>query len=76
MRLLMCVCLFVCRHVYIFIYEMVSDSGIMIGLHTDLTYRQTSNISGNFVVNTIFDHSDVLVAPPVGATLTTSSFST
>ena len=37
-----------------------------------ITYRQTSNIRGDKIV----DHSDVVVAPPVGAASTTSSFST
>ena len=37
---------------------------------------QTPNVSGTLVDNTIFDHSDVVGAPPVGAAPTTSSFST
>ena len=40
------------------------------------TYRQTSNISRTLVGNKIVDHSDVDVAPPVGAAPTTSSIST
>ena len=39
-------------------------------------YRQTSNISCTLVANQIFDHSDVVGAPPVGAAPTSSSFST
>ena len=44
----------------------VSDSG----------YRQTSNIRHTWERNEIVDHSDVVGASPVGATPTTSSFST
>ena len=40
------------------------------------TYRKTSNISRTLVGNKIVDNSDVVGAPPVGATPTTSSFST
>ena len=36
----------------------------------------TSNISRTLVVNKIVDNSDVVVASPVGAAPTTSSFST
>ena len=39
-------------------------------------YRQTFNIRHTFVGNTVADHSDVVGASPVGATPTTSSFST
>ena len=39
-------------------------------------YRQTSNISHTCVGNIIVDQSDVVVASPVGAASTTSSFST
>ena len=39
-------------------------------------YRDTSNISRTFVGNKIVDNSDVVGASPVGATPTTSSFST
>ena len=39
-------------------------------------YRQTSNIRHTLVDNKIVDHSDVVVASPVGAAPTTSSFST
>ena len=39
------------------------------------TYRKTSNISLTLVDNKIVDNSDVIGAPPVGAALTTSSFS-
>ena len=39
-------------------------------------YRQTSNIRRTLVGNKVVDHSDVDGAPPVGATPTTSSFST
>ena len=39
-------------------------------------YRKTSNISRTLVGNKIVDHSDVVGASPVGATPTTSSFST
>ena len=39
-------------------------------------YRQVSNISCTLVGNKIVDHSDVVVASPVGAAPTTSSFST
>ena len=42
----------------------------------NLTYRQTSNISHTEVGNKIVDHLDVVGASPVGATPTTSSFST
>ena len=39
-------------------------------------YRQVSNIRRTYVGNEIVDHSDVVGASPVGATPTTSSFST
>ena len=39
-------------------------------------FRQTSNIRGALIGNTIVDHSDVVGASPVGAAATTSSFST
>ena len=39
-------------------------------------YRKTSNIRRTLVGNKIVDHSDVVGASPVGATPTTSSFST
>ena len=39
-------------------------------------YRQTSNIRCTLVGNKIIDHIDVVGASPVGAALTTSSFST
>ena len=39
-------------------------------------YRQTSNVSGTLVDNTIADHPDVVGASPVGAAPATSSFST
>ena len=39
-------------------------------------YRQVSNIRRTLVGNEIVDHSDVVGASPVGATPTTSSFST
>ena len=38
-------------------------------------YRQTSDISRTLVGNKIVDHPDVVGASPVGAALTTSSFS-
>ena len=40
------------------------------------TYRQTLNINCILVGSNIVDHSDVIEASPVGATPTTSSFST
>ena len=40
------------------------------------SYRKTSNIRRILVGNNIVDHSDVVGASPVGAALTTSSFST
>ena len=39
-------------------------------------YRQISNIRRTLTGNKIVDHSDVVGASPVGATPTTSSFST
>ena len=39
-------------------------------------YRKTSNIRRTLVGNKIVDHSDVVVASPVGAAPTISSFST
>ena len=39
-------------------------------------YRQVSNIRRTLVDNLTVDHSDVVVASPVGAAPTTSSFST
>ena len=39
-------------------------------------YRKISNIRRTLVGNKIVDHSDVVGASPVGATPTTSSFST
>ena len=39
-------------------------------------YAEVSNISRTLAVNKIVDHSDVVVASPVGAAPTTSSFST
>ena len=41
-----------------------------------ICYCQTSNISHTLVGNKIADHYDVVGAPPVSVTLTTSSFST
>ena len=43
---------------------------------TNETYRKTSSIRRTLVGNKIVDHSDVVGASPVGAALTTSSFST
>ena len=40
------------------------------------SYRKTSNIRHTFTDNKLVDHSDVVGASPVGAALTTSSFST
>ena len=40
------------------------------------TYRKTSNISRTLLGNKIVDNPDVVGASPVGAALTTSSFST
>ena len=45
------------------------------GIHL-IKYRKTSNISCTLVGNKIVDHSEVVVASPVGAAPTTSSFST
>ena len=42
----------------------------------EITYLQISNISHTLVGNKIVDHADVVGASPVGATPTTSSFST
>ena len=42
----------------------------------NLTNCHTSNISGTLVGNKIVDHSNVVGVSPVGATSTTSSFST
>ena len=39
-------------------------------------YHQTSDISRILIGDNIVDHSDVVGASPVGATPTTSSFST
>ena len=39
-------------------------------------YRQVSNISRTLWGNKIGDHSDIVGASPVGAAITTSSFST
>ena len=39
-------------------------------------YRQASNISRSLVVNKLVNHSNVVEASPVGAALTTTSFST
>ena len=39
-------------------------------------HRPTSNVSCNLVTSKIVDPSDVVGASPVGATPTTSSFST
>ena len=39
-------------------------------------YREVSNISRTLVGNKNVDHSDVFGSSPVGAALTTSSFST
>ena len=41
-----------------------------------MNYRKTSSISHTLVGNKIVDNSDVVVASPVGAAPTTSSFST
>ena len=41
-----------------------------------MNYRQMSNIRGTLIGNGIVDHTDVVGASPVGATPTTSSFST
>ena len=40
-----------------------------------IDYRQTSNVSDTWVGYKIVDHSDVVVASPVGAAPTTSSLS-
>ena len=40
-----------------------------------IEYRKTSNISRTLVGNKIVDHSDVVVASPIGAAPTASSFS-
>ena len=45
-------------------------------LHYFGIYRKTSSISRTLVGNKIVDNSDVVVASPVGAAPTTSSFST
>ena len=45
-------------------------------VHMHLINCQTSNISHTLVGNKIFDHSDVVGAPPGGTAPTTSSFST
>ena len=42
----------------------------------DSSYHQTSNTRHTLEGNKIVDHSDVVGAVPVGATPTTSSFST
>ena len=42
----------------------------------DIYHRQVSNIRRSLVGNKIVDHPDVVVASPVGAAPTTSSFST
>ena len=41
----------------------------------ELSYRQISNIKHTLIGNKIVDHSDVVRESPVGAALTTSSFS-
>ena len=43
---------------------------------SEMEYCKTSNISCTLIENKIVDHSDVVGASPVGATSTTSSFST
>ena len=49
---------------------------ILIKARYNKYYRKTSNISRTLVGNKIVDNSDVVGASPVGATPTTSSFST
>ena len=41
----------------------------------ETNYRQTSNISRTFEGDKLVDHPDVVVASPVGAAPTASSFS-
>ena len=41
-----------------------------------LTYRQTSDVSRTIVGNKTVGHSDIVGVSPVGAALTTSSYST
>ena len=73
------------KHQLTFILTLIStlsikplqqDTHIFIQLKHNYTYRQVSNIRRTLVGNEIVDHSDVVWASPVGATPTTSSFST
>ena len=52
----------------------MSDIGAHENIDKDIRYHQTSNKSPTLVGNTIFDHSDVVRASPVGAAPITSSF--
>ena len=54
----------------------ISEIGLFSGLGCCDVYRKTSKISHTLVSNRIVDHSDVVVASPVSAAPTTSSFST
>ena len=45
-------------------------------LEIKLIYREVSNVRRTLVGNQMVDHSDVVVASPVGAAPITSSFST
>ena len=49
---------------------------IIKALYYIYSYHKTSNISGTLIGKKIVDNSDVVGASPVGATPTTSSFST
>ena len=50
--------------------------GLFVEWPCSVHYHQTSNISRTLVGNEIVDHSDVVGAPPIGAALTTSEWST
>ena len=54
----------------------VSSEDYMWNDNKYLDYRQVSNIRRTLVGNKIVDHWDVVGASPVGASPTTSSFST
>ena len=57
-------------------YWWHSDAINCVSTDKELAYRKTTNIKPTLVRNKIIDHSDVVEASPVGASPTTSSFST
>ena len=68
-------CFVINAYTYIHFEQIFKQYGNETGLFRE-NYRQTSNIIHTWVGNNIVDYSDVVGASPIGATPTTSSFST